>query len=148
MQGDRDFVPFEQVEHTADLAYVVRGRTLEELFENAALGLMSFLVDPESVAARERERIEVEGDDAEGCLIAWLQEILYREEVRHRLYRRFQVREVRPPLVSAIAEGEDLDPRRHQLLAGIKAATYHDLRIHREDSPVGPLLAVRIVLDT
>lgn len=147
MRESGEFVPFEQVEHTADLAYIVRGRSLEELFENAALGLTSFLVDPESVEAREETVIECQGADVEERLVAWLQEILYLEEVHHRLFRTFRVRFEGQTGIRGIGAGETLDPGRHALLTDIKAATYHDLRIVREERDGGALFTARIVLD-
>jgi SHS2 domain-containing protein len=147
MGPESSFIPFEQVEHTADLAYLVRGRSPEELLENAALGLASFLVEPATVRALEEESIELEGSDAEECLVTWLQEILYRLEMRHRLYGRFRVHRAGPPRVSARVWGEAFDPERHHLLADIKAATYHALKIVREETPSGALYQVRIVLD-
>ena len=43
--------PFEQVEHTADYAIVVRGGDLRELVENAGHGMISLLVEPEDIGS-------------------------------------------------------------------------------------------------
>jgi SHS2 domain-containing protein len=147
MTGVPGFLPFEAVDHTADLAYVVRGRTLSALFENAAAGLLHFLADPCTVRPVEEDWIEVEGDDVEELLVSWLQEILYRLEVGRRLYREFRVTSIEVPRLRAIARGETLDPSRHVIQTDIKAATYHQLRITREDSPAGTLYRTMIVLD-
>ena len=147
MTGESTFLPFEPVDHTADLAYLARGRTLAELFQNAALGMMSQLTDTAAVRPIENDRIEVEGDDLEELLVSFLQEILFRLETRRRIYGVFQVESVGPLRLRAHARGEDLDPARHALLTEVKAATYHDLRIAEEDSPAGRLYKVRIVLD-
>jgi SHS2 domain-containing protein len=147
MERKEEFIPFEQVEHTADLAYVVRGRSLEELFENAGAGLTSFLVDPCSIHPLEETPIECQGADPEELLVAWLQEILYLEEVHRRLFRSFRVRLDGETLVRGTGLGERLDPARHEILTDIKAATYHDLKITRSTGPFGALFTVRIVLD-
>jgi SHS2 domain-containing protein len=141
------FIPFESVEHTADLAFVARGRTPEELFTHAAEAMVAFLYDSGSVEPREEEPIEVSGDDWEELLIAWLQEILYRQEVGRRVYRRFRVGSAEPPRLVATAWGEPFDPRRHEILTDIKAATYHDLAVTTETTATGPLWRVRVVLD-
>jgi SHS2 domain-containing protein len=142
------FIPFEAVEHTADLALIARGRTLAELFTHAAEGMVAFLYDRAAVEPLEEERFEVFGEDAEELLVAWLQEILYRHEMRQRVYRDFRVESVAPPRLAANARGESFDPARHEILAQIKAATYHDLAIVTETTLAGPLLRVRVVLDT
>jgi SHS2 domain-containing protein len=141
------FPPFEPVDHTADLAYVVRGRTLPELFENAAAGMLHFLADPQTIRPLEEDPIEVEGTDAEELLVSWLQEILYRLEVGRRIYREFRVTSIEIPRLRALARGEPLDPSRHVIHTDIKAATYHQLRITREDSPAGAFYHTMIVLD-
>lgn len=148
MNAPEEFVPFEPVDHTADLAYIARGRTPEELFENAARGMMAFLMDVSTIERRVTDPVEAQGDDAEECLVALLQELIYRQEVHRRVYREIQVEEAGPPTMRALCTGEDLDPERHELHTEIKAATYHDLRIRREVGASGRLcFEVRIVLD-
>jgi SHS2 domain-containing protein len=142
------FIPFEPVDHTADLAFVARGRTLTELFTHAAEGMVAFLYDRATVEPLEEERIEITGEDAEELLVTWLQEILYRHEMKRRLYSEFRVESATPPRLVASVRGELFDPGRHEILAHIKAATYHDLAIVTEMTRAGPLLRVRVVLDT
>lgn len=152
-----DFIPFEPVDHTADLAFIARGRTLAELFENAALGLVDLLYDPRTVVGCDEETIEVEGIDAEELLVAWLQEILYRREIRRRLFRGFEVKGIADPSgspgpstwhLTAVARGEPWDPSRHETRNVIKAATYHGLEIVRRAGLSHSVFEVRIVLDT
>jgi len=147
MSNNLGFLPYEPVEHTADLAYIARGRSLEELFAHAAEGMMAFLIDPGFVGSPEEDLLEIDGRDVEELLISFLQEILFRLEVRGRIYRAFEVERAAPPRLRARARGEDFDPARHELQADIKAATYHDLRVVTEESAVGRLWRVRIVLD-
>ena len=147
MKESLPFIPFEPVDHTADLAFVARGRTLADLFTHAAEGMVAFLYDRATVEPLEEERIEITGEDAEELLVTWLQEILYRHEVKRRLYSEFRVESAAPPRLVASAHGESFDPRRHEILTCIKAATYHDLAIVTEITPAGPLLRVRVVLD-
>ncbi len=78
--GERPF-GFEPVEHTADVGLRVWGRTLEELFAQAGMGMASLLVDPETVRAVERRHVALTTNDLEEALVAWLQEILYLYEV-------------------------------------------------------------------
>lgn len=148
MQPEGAYPPFEQVDHTADLALLVRGRNLGELFVNAALGLASLLIDRSTVHRSMERRIELSAADAEELLVAWLQEILYLLEGRREIHGDFRIEKITQQELSAVCVGEPLDPCRHQLQAEIKAATYHDLRIRETDSPWGRILEVRIVLDT
>ncbi len=141
------FLPYEAFEHTADLAYIARGRTLGELFENAAAGMMHFLIDLSSVRPVKEVSIEIEAEDTEELLVSWLQEILYHEEVRLLILSQFRVEEISPRRLRASVLGEPYDAARHSLLTDIKAATYHDLRIEQEETDGGQVYRVRIVLD-
>lgn len=120
---------------------------MEELFAHAALGMFAFLIDPGLVEPREETRIEAAGEDVEECLVAFLQEILFLEEVHRRLFSRFEIETAGPPRVRARAWGEELDPTRHELLTDIKAATYHALTVRQEETTDGLIYVARVVLD-
>ena len=116
---------FEEIEHTADWAFRVRGRNLAELLENAARA-MSSLDRPglggESSLTRE---IEVEGADRETLLVNWLNEILYLEQTRCELYDQFHISEVSDNCLHAQLCGRPSGKR----VTHIKAATFHNLEV-------------------
>ncbi len=58
---------WRQLEHTADLRMEFSGRTREELFLNAALGLTSVLAPESSREGLERIEVKLEGDDLRNC---------------------------------------------------------------------------------
>ena len=142
---------FEAIDHTADLALVARGRSIGQLFVNAALGMTSFLIDLETLEPDERIVVEFEGLDLEGALVGFLQELIYQAEVHGRLCCRFDVRledpGASPVRGQADCHGETIDPARHTVHTDIKAATYHDLRIVEERDDSGAFFTVRIVFD-
>ena len=155
MADELGFVPFEPIEHTADLALIARGRTLPELFEHAAMGMLGFLYRPEEIAPTDSESVGVTGADLEELLVTWLQELLYRHEVGRRLVHTLRVEALTPPTDSAAASlrasarGERWDPGRPRVRADIKAATYHAIEITRERAASGlELYRVRVVFDT
>ncbi|HXG41636.1 MAG TPA: archease [Dehalococcoidia bacterium] len=125
--------PFEVLEHTADVRVVARGRTLEELFANAALAMSHLVADLDGVAERERQELSAEGQDWESLLVRWLNELLYWLDAKNMLFRRFQVDELAPYRLRAVAWGERLDPTRHQLHMGIKGITRHLLQVRHQD---------------
>jgi len=124
--------PFEWLDHTADAGLRARGRTLPELYANAARGLLSLLAEPESVRARIQERIHVEGGDGVDLMVAWLHEILYHFEVRRRVYCDVRIEAFSEWRLDAVLLGEEFDLTRHRLGAEIKAVTYHAARVVRD----------------
>ncbi|MBD3236443.1 MAG: hypothetical protein GF330_07055 [Candidatus Eisenbacteria bacterium] len=124
---------FVTIDHTADVALRVWAPSVERLFVEAARGLLSLLTDPETVTAREGRRLEVSGLDLEELLVAWLNEILYRFESEGLLLAEVTSAELSAGeddhRFGARCRGERYDPQRHPPGVGVKAATYHNLRI-------------------
>ncbi|HEV2282295.1 MAG TPA: archease [bacterium] len=125
----RDIHPFETFEHTADIGLAARGRTLEELFENAALGLVDLMVDPAGLREETRLEVSVSAQDRDALLVAWLNELLYVLDARGFLPRRCRVTRISDTDLTAELWGERVDRERHQLRRLVKAATYHGLRV-------------------
>ena len=70
--------PWQETEHTADLALRVRGEDLPALFRHAALGMLSLLggrIQPGQSAFRQSFRLQA--PDWETLLVDWLNELLY-----------------------------------------------------------------------
>jgi SHS2 domain-containing protein len=125
--------PFEIVEHTADVGIVARGATREELFANAARGMLSVLIEPDTVRATETREVRADGPDAAGLLAAFLGELLYLLEVKHFLFREVSIHRLTDMEAAATAAGEPLGPQ-HELHTEIKAVTHHGLAVERGDS--------------
>jgi len=115
------------LDHTADLSLRVRGRSLEELFANAALGMFAQMVDVARVPLTVRREIALEADDNEALLVAWLSELLYLREIHGEAYARFFVDLPSAGRLEGVAEG---GPWR-EFSRPVKAVTYHGLRIEK-----------------
>jgi len=130
---------FEEIEHTADRAFRVRGRSLPKLLENAAyaMGALDGL-GPAGKSSVMRET-EVEGVDRETLLVNWLNEILYLEETHCEVYDRFHILEVSDTHLRAQFYGCTSGDR----VTHIKAATFHNLQV--KQTPEG--FEATVVLD-
>jgi len=121
---------FQEIEHTADAAIRVWGRDLAELFANAARGLAAQLADePGKVPSTVEQTVELEAYDAETLLVAWLGELLYLSEREGCVFTGFEMSEVTPTRLRAVARGGPARERRRY----VKAATFNDLKIVRTD---------------
>jgi SHS2 domain-containing protein len=123
--------PFEIIEHPADVGFLAYGRTLEELFTNAALAMFSLACEPSAIEERERREIEVAGGDHETLLFAWLAELLAISDAEQIFFRRAEVTEMRDGRLRGAVFGEKYDKSRHRAGTYIKAVTYHQLRVER-----------------
>jgi SHS2 domain-containing protein len=116
---------FEILEHPADVGFRAHGATLKELFQNAALALMSIAGDLESIKEREQREIEASGSDIESLLYGWLAEIVAVADADCLVLRRVDVTSLDTDRVSGIVHGERYDRTRHHAGTAIKAVTYH-----------------------
>lgn len=123
--------PFEIIEHPADVGFLAYGRTLEELFANAALAMFSLACEPSAIEEREQRQIEVTGGDHETLLFAWLAELLAISDAEQIFFRGAEVSELRDGRLRGAAAGEKYDKARHRAGTYIKAVTYHQLRVER-----------------
>jgi SHS2 domain-containing protein len=119
------------LEHTADMGIEASGETLEELFAEAAYGLLEIISGNPETRCREEKIVAVEGGDAEELLVNWLNEILYLFEIKRFFPQDFEIEEVRGNRLLARVRGEPFDPQRHPVEREVKAVTYHQLRVEK-----------------
>lgn len=128
---------FEFVEGaTSDLTFVARGRSPEEVFRSAAEAfLAATLEDPGALAAKERRRLELAEPDLELLLLRFVNELVYLRDAEELLLRpeRLSVDHDGDARLRAELAGEPVCRGRHRLLADVKAATAHGLRVTRTD---------------
>jgi len=130
---------FEEIEHTADLAFRVKGRDMAELLENAARAMHAWDEPRPAGEPSETREIEVEADDCESLLVKWLNEILYLEQAHQFVCERFHIDELKNHRLRARIETRECN----RSDTHIKAATFHNLKI-RETSEG---LEAEVVLD-
>lgn len=134
---------FKIFSHTADIGLEVQGKTREDLFRNAALGLLSILTDPSDFGRTETVRFKLEARTWEDLLVAWLEEILYFFTVKAIGFRDFKITSMSPTRVQGIGAGERIDLKKHRVDREVKAVTYHDLKIEKTRTGY----KTRIILD-
>jgi len=120
-------IPYEIVEHTAEIGIRAYGRTLEELFEHMAEGMFSLIVPPEEVRPQTTISVRAQAEGTEYLLVAWLRELLYRFDTEKLLGRSFKVERLEETRVRGTVSGEKLDFSRHTVGKEVKAVTYCDL---------------------
>lgn len=125
---------FELIDHTADIGLRAYGIDLSQVFANAARGMFSLITDVELVKESLYRDVEVTAPDKEILLVGWLNELIFLFDTELILFRRFYIRSQTDTELKARCYGEKIDKSRHELKRGIKAATYHMLKIEQENS--------------
>lgn len=119
-------VPFEELEHTADLCLRVRARTLEALFVHAAQGMFHLM----QCAPRGRLHpvsydISLQACDLETLLVDWLGELLYLCERDTTCPDVLEIHHLGRWALDARVQGKRPCPPQR----GIKAVTYSELQV-------------------
>jgi SHS2 domain-containing protein len=135
----------ETFDHTADLGLRVEAESLSDLFETAAAALFdAIVINREDVRETESESLSLTAETVPDLFLAWLNELIFRSETQHRLYRGFRVQvDERGPRLDATIAGESIDRDRHVLDHEVKAATHHGLTVR----PVDPGWLAEVILD-
>ena len=122
---------YQILEHKADIKIKIFGKTLEELFKNAALAMAQILKRDPKLRIHpnaSKEKMKIKSLGREILLVDFLNEILARSQINKCLYRvssfKIQDSSIEAELISYPVESFDED---------IKAATYHDLKISQKD---------------
>ena len=122
------------IDHTADVAADLTGRTLGDLFFSAAQALTDTITELSAVQPAVTQSVTLDSDALDDLLVDWLNELLYRFEVQNMLVSDASVtveeRAGRWHLAATVA-GEPYDPARHPSRVLVKSATYHGLHITR-----------------
>jgi len=119
---------YEYLEHPADLKICAYGKTLPELFINAALAMTNFLYEIKETQIAKTETVQVKADNLEDLLINWLAEILYLSDTNYLACVDFKIKTFDEKKIIAevgmtSAEAKD----------DIKAVTYSELKVKKID---------------
>jgi len=125
---------FEIIDHTADVGIIAYGADIKQLFSNAALALFSLITNTESIEEKLQHDLEISSEDRDNLLVEWLNELIYLFDAEHILFNRFEIKSLSHNQLKAICYGESFDPLRHKIKTGVKAATYHLLKVDKDNS--------------
>jgi SHS2 domain-containing protein len=137
-------IPFEYLEHTADIKFRAYGNTPEEMLSNAAAALFKSMVEPATIAIKETWKVELEGFDLEDLAYQWLSEIVFLFETEFAVFATFSVKLQQNGAWKLQGEigGERTDLKRHAFENEVKAITRHKFGIKKND-----VWCIQVILD-
>lgn len=127
---------FKLIDHPSDVGIIAFGKDKKEIFENSALGMFSLIADLETVDPIETFPVKVSGDDLDSLLINWLNELLFYEESKDIIFKAFNIKKINGCQLEAEASGEKIDLDKHSIYRSIKAATYNQLQIDKNQAKI------------
>lgn len=134
---------FYEIDHTADLALQVNGKSVEELFLNALKG-MYYLIFRSQLDIKKLRETESEGNvkpimmsapTLEDLLVLWLSDMVYKIEVYNKVVTGYTGLQILETKESSQLEGrllyKNISEMGLEMENEIKAVTYHQLDIRK-----------------
>lgn len=118
------------IEHTADIQFICRENSLEDLFIECALAMKNSTCDDKITSIKEKS-FSIKGHDLENLLYNFLEEILFISETENLIFER--VLEIKISkngkeyfLESKISFG---DSTKYSIHLDVKAITYNEMYV-------------------
>jgi len=124
---------FEIINHTADVGIIAYGADISQAFANAARALFSLITELDDVDEVLYRDIELAAPDQESLLVEWLNELIYLFDAENIIFKKFDITQLNHTKLKARSYGEKVDSSKHRLKTGVKAATYHMLKVDQDD---------------
>ena len=121
---------YKLLDHTADIMFEVYGKTLNELFTNAAIATFNVMVKRSSITSKIKKEISLENKDQEKLLFEFIEELIYLKDAEYLVFKTFKVK-IKNNSLKAVIEGEKINPKKHKLLLDVKAITLHKYRLSK-----------------
>lgn len=130
---------FKFLEHTADIKFQAFGLTKEEMFENAGLAMFNSMSE-DSVKAKIKKKISVEGKDNESLMYNFLEELLFLFDTEHFFVSKIKIK-IKDNKLTADITGDLVE--NYDIKIDIKAITYNEMFVKQE----GNKWLCQVVLD-
>ncbi len=131
VNSDNSDRSFEILEHPADVKIRAFGKTKEELFLNAMLGMNAVLKPQEANNKKQvTKNIKVTSVDLDALLVDFLSEVLYLIQTNKEIYNEVKFKK----FSDTELVGELFGQKFASLGEDIKAVTYYGLKIERENN--------------
>jgi SHS2 domain-containing protein len=129
-------MPFEYLDHTADMAIRATGSTFAEALCEVARALFAIMVPLDQVESRQQIAVCVSGTTPALLAVEWLAELLAQRDLAGLVFGEFEIRDAPPSsgpgTLRAVARGEPIDVRRHDIGPEVKGVSYSGLHVGEE----------------
>jgi len=113
----------------SDVMFEAYGKSLKELFQNAAEALSSVICKVGKVSPKEAVDVEVKADDLDHLMINWLQEIIAAVDTEQKFFSKFEVDDATDNHLKARIYGESIRPELGETV--VKAVTLFKFKLEK-----------------
>lgn len=121
------------IDVAGDVGIRAEGETLNECFINSALALYSLITDLNLVEQREIKEVEVSEENLEDLLIRFLNELIFIFDTYGFIGSKVDLN-IKEKALQAKIYGEKFNIEKHERKILVKAATYHNFVLKKENN--------------
>ena len=123
------------MDHATDAIIEVRAKNLKEAFAVTANAIINITLDQDKVEEKETKEFVAKGKDLRYLLFSWLEELVFVLITEGFAIKRVELDIVNDVgyVINAKAYGEPLDFEKHNFKVEIKAPTFYDMEIKKND---------------
>ncbi len=122
------------LDHTADILFVAKAPTLNELFAECGLATEETMVNIERVKPKETIKILGESHKVDMLLFDFIDELIFFKDYKQLIFSKFDV-DIKQSgdtwNLVCTAHGEKLDLTRHEPKVDVKAVTMHLFKVEQ-----------------
>jgi SHS2 domain-containing protein len=123
---------YKYIEHEADIGIEAIGKTIEEMFEEGAKALFNVMVEIKKIKPFRKINIKCKAPQIDLLFIEWLNMLLAEKDIKETIFSEFKIKKITKQkedyILEAIASGEKINLKKHNLKIEVKAATYSGLK--------------------
>lgn len=124
---------FEYKDHTADVIVHASGETLQEAFEQAALGFYQIITDIKTIDPIYVKNVVIESEDIKSLLFDWIDQLIFLFDTEYFISNKVKITSFNRTdnrfTLEAILNGEEFIIDKHPQKTEVKAMTYSFMEI-------------------
>lgn len=137
---------FKYFDTTADIGIEVNSTNITDAFINSALGTMNLITDIEKIQTKITKDICIESEDEYGLLYDWITELLILLDSENFIASHYNInikRDNNLYVLQGNISGDNYDTTVYNYKTEVKAITYHEMNIQKEDNNI----KIRFIVD-
>lgn len=126
---------YEYLDHTADAKFRAFGNNIEEAFTNSALAFTGIMTQQEIKAAVSK-KIKVKSNSLESLLFDFLEELIFLLDTEGFILSEITKLNIDEDKFELEAEFKGDNADNYEMYTMIKAMTYHEMKIEKQENKI------------
>lgn len=125
-------MPYQFLDHTADIMFIARNKSIEKLFADCGLALMDSMADLKSIGDSFSYEINLDEKKLDNLLFSFLEELVYLKDAEYVLFKDFKIKIVGKYKLKAKCVGGKINVKKNKLKVDVKAVTLHHFYLKKK----------------